>query len=346
MRWALIAIGLAAGVAAAWVVARPRVDPPVSGRIVNTVTSFWRDHPEWEVLREGRYDATPILLNHARHMDPDAPGMQAYLADLVKDPRAHVQRLPDGRLSMSCASCHVQDSAGRNMRPIRFDTHCIACHSDDLGSVEIDPRGERMPVPHGSVAHVVERIDGALALWALRARAESPDADDAAEPEEDTGRRRRRAGPSEAPRAEAVPAFASGAEADAWIAERRDRALRRVETSCAKCHVGIEPVPDASPGEPFRIEPPRIPDRWLTRAVFSHHSHTMLSCVACHIDAPTSVSTRDILLPGIMSCRECHSPSAGAPSSCVLCHTYHDRSLDVQGGELTIPEFLRPRGAQ
>ena len=50
------------------------------------------------------------------------------------------------------------------------------------------------------------------------------------------------------------------------------------------------------------------------------------------------------MLPGIDSCRECHTPvmstgATGAPSDCVLCHTYHVKLPSAAQGRLTIQEL-------
>lgn len=342
-RAALPVVVLLAAVAGATIVARPRVTPRLSGGVANSVTSFWRDHPEWEALRENRRDATPILLNHARHMDPNAPGMQEHLARLIASPRAQVQRLPDGRLSMSCASCHTPDRAGRSMEPIRFDNHCAACHADDLGRIDVAPgvvASER--APHGSVEAVALRVESRLNEWVLRARFER---EDATEPADGSTTRRRRSAAESAP--DRVPPFEDESAMRDWIIERRARMLRRVQSSCEKCHAGIVEPNEGYAGAHFTVEPPRIPSVWLPRAVFSHRSHTMLSCTACHAQAMSSVSTQDIMLPGIASCRECHSPRAGAPSDCVMCHVYHERTDSLLGGgELTIPDFIDPHRAR
>jgi hypothetical protein len=72
------------------------------------------------------------------------------------------------------------------------------------------------------------------------------------------------------------------------------------------------------------VEPPRIPDRWLARGTFHHRSHEAVACNTCHHVAE-SVSTSDVLLPGISTCATCHNAKSSPGESCVLCHTFHRR---------------------
>lgn len=113
----------------------------------------------------------------------------------------------------------------------------------------------------------------------------------------------------------------------------------------------MQPGPEGDPAL-FRVADPAIPDLWLTRSVFDHAAHTLMACTSCHAGTPASERTADILLPGIESCRACHSPaghsprgggaaaagaspaslgSGGAPDNCVLCHVYHRPTAANQG---------------
>jgi len=83
-----------------------------------------------------------------------------------------------------------------------------------------------------------------------------------------------------------------------------------------------------------------IPPRWLPHSRFDHGTHRSLACTECH-QATKSTETKDVLLPSIATCRECHRDVAGARSGCVECHLYHDpvRTRDLNG-PLTIPQFV------
>ncbi|MBL0921065.1 MAG: cytochrome c3 family protein [Phycisphaerales bacterium] len=309
------------------------------GDVVNSVTSFATRHPEWAVLREGRQDEATIRLNHARHLDPDTPGMQEALLAVANDPDAHIVSIGGSeRLSMSCASCHRPEPGGWRMKPIRFDAHCARCHTDQLArvpSITPEGQGDAIRVPHGAPARVVEQIERALATAAAFAESRFSPEEEAESARPSRGRRQ----PAGAAAPLAVPRFADRAEATQWLASQRERLLQQVANGCAYCHAGMAAAMEP-PGS-FHVAPPAIPSSWLPRAQFSHRSHEMLSCVQCHTQARTSVSTLDVMLPGVASCRECHNPRAGAPSSCTVCHTYHQPTPYHEGGTLSIEEFTR-----
>ena len=69
-----------------------------------------------------------------------------------------------------------------------------------------------------------------------------------------------------------------------------------------------------------------MPAHWFNHAVFDHSAHAAVRCDSCHSLALTSTKTSDVLIPGIESCRSCHSGTgnASAESGCFLCHQYHD----------------------
>ncbi|HXD97983.1 MAG TPA: hypothetical protein VN646_15655 [Candidatus Acidoferrum sp.] len=70
-----------------------------------------------------------------------------------------------------------------------------------------------------------------------------------------------------------------------------------------------------------------IPARWLPHARFDHGAHRSVGCAECH-KAAASTETKDVLLPSITTCRECHQPKVGARTGCVECHRYHDKALE------------------
>ncbi len=126
---------------------------------------------------------------------------------------------------------------------------------------------------------------------------------------------------------------------------------QRFTSNCALCHQGAKRA--------TAIEDPGIPERWLHRARFDHHAHRFVRCLHCH-DVPQDKDaktpdygqskaaqklkwtgrTKDIMLPSIDTCRQCHAsnvsdrPTAStalAPHKCSTCHTYH--SPIVRAGE-------------
>ncbi len=309
LRWSLSLVTVSAlGVLA--LASRPRVEPPIPARVANSVTSFASGHPEWAVLRDSRKDATPLLMGHAKHMDPQLPGGP-----------------------LTCVSCHVVDDSGRYMQPITFAQHCAQCHEANLGRINVaEGLVDSIAAPHGSTQGVLDAIDAQLNAMVgthpekfvivQGAAADAPaDPGESADEAQSSGSRRR--GRSSTAKTTEIPAFATVEARQEWIADRRGAAVAKLQASCAYCHVSQ--ASEAAPAA-WVIASPAIPDRWLDRSHYSHAAHSMLSCDQCH-DARTSSATSDILLPGIDSCRQCHQPasagSGGAPTECVLCHSYH-----------------------
>ena len=410
---------------------RPKTSPALPGELTNSVTNFAspQGHPEWAVLRDKRQDTTPYKFGHAKHNSPDAWNNMQELLQAIKEGKSeadaagkhtgraiHVEAASrEGKdlLVMSCTFCHEADAAGAYMRPVKFDTHCVDCHTNTLGVVGASgdnlkwssglmggkaASGMVRPtaIPHGTAADAAAAVDLALAAWIAEQppqfplKAAAPDgvegekkAEEAKPAEEAGGGRRRRpagggdvAKPDEAKPAEGaaappaegggggrrrpgsategakplasakLPGFADQAALGAWMATQRKEIIAgKVVGACDKCHVGITPGPDAQP-EAFKVSDQKIPEVWLTRSRFSHAYHAMVSCVSCHAQAPGSTDTKDVMLPGVASCRECHAPNAtpsgsAAPFDCVLCHTYHERLPQSVQGRMTIDQMRR-----
>jgi predicted CXXCH cytochrome family protein len=52
-----------------------------------------------------------------------------------------------------------------------------------------------------------------------------------------------------------------------------------------------------------------------------------VACTECHA-AAASTETKDVLLPKVETCRDCHQVRVGARSGCVECHRYHDKTQE------------------
>ncbi len=290
--------------------------------VVNAVSSFATDHPEWGVLRESKRDGAALKFGHEKHMNPALKGGP-----------------------LDCMSCHVRDAAGRYMQPITFEAHCRSCHEAELRTINVaEGFVPEVLTPHETVEDVLRTIDVRLAMLVAQhpekfvvtgapapgdAATGTPVAEPAARPR---GPRAAKAAPL------TIPSFESVEARQAWIDERRMQAIARAAQGCVFCHV----VDTAGAGDaPFSVRPTAVPPRWLTRSVFSHDSHAMVRCDECHA-AGKSALTEDVLLPGIDSCRECHAPrtgvTGGAPHSCVTCHTYHMPAPQAPG-RLTIDDL-------
>lgn len=349
----------------------PKVHPAIKGSVYDNITSFENAHPDWRVLEEDRIDLAAIRFGHQEHMDPNRSQMQDKLQSWVDRLREAgvansdipVRRLDNGRLSLTCASCHVTDSAGQYMLPISFDNHCMQCHSLQ------EQQGE--PVPHGrEIGMFVERLAMKGALEPPKKPSVGrPGGASRGGPPGASGPPKTSSGPPAASRPSGPPTSRSGppgakasssdsdddqptieelyAKITADASNNHKRLIRTVKATCARCHGNAQ--------SPDQIPDPRIPDRWLTRSAFNHSSHAMMRCDSCHsqaIGSPDEVvsyvgqddpdhpahimrwtgRTRDIMMPDIETCRTCHTPTGGAPTNCVLCHAYHPETSSHEGG--------------
>ncbi|HKC93333.1 MAG TPA: cytochrome c3 family protein [Nitrospira sp.] len=146
---------------------------------------------------------------------------------------------------------------------------------------------------------------------------------------------------------------ASRTKEEIWI----DGMVEEAKGKCLFCHILGSPD-GASQSAQFKgansntqvsesrtlfptVEKTAIPERWLPFSTFDHKAHSILTCVACHEAAPHSKETKDVLLPSIGSCRNCHFEPGGARAQCLTCHVYHDKSQAKKPGDhlYSIEEF-------
>lgn len=329
----MMVIGVAVAAVAPTPLPLPLTEPPIDPRVANKVTSFASDHPEFAVLRDGRKDATGITFPHQKHL----AGTDSMRGDMKK--------WKGTDRSMECLDCHRPDPDGRSMLPVTFEQHCVACHS--LGEIEV-AQGvvEPTPTPHGDETAIAAVVDAQTLRW-IATNAVSPPAP----AEEARPARGGRRGGGDAPkRAELPKDLNTPDKLAAFLVDQRDKVFKSLArgTDCGYCHT-VEKAEEK--GSPFVVKNPVIPDQWMVRSVFSHAAHAMLSCQSCH-PAETSASSSDVLMPGIDSCRACHSPAGGAEGarissaqgagdSCVMCHVYHPKNSPPVQGKLKPSDLLR-----
>ena len=310
--------------------------------VTTAIHSFVADHPEFAISvsrpgytiqrvglneRKQVVDTAAIKLNHRLHLKPDLMG-------------------PDGPEQLSCASCHQGDQQGAYMRPVKYEKDCMRCHLLDFD--------ERLPgkiLPHGQALEEVDRfLRATYAEYYLLQH----------QPElKARGPARRLPG---APRP----------KEEMWVdgmVEESERLImgppgsQTKKGKCALCHVLDIPAGASQStqlGEAksstrvseYRMLFPTIvrtamPERWLPYSTFDHKAHNILKCVACHEAAPHSKETKDVLLPSIVSCRNCHFEPGGARAQCLTCHVYHDKSQAQKPGDqpYSIEEFKKARAS-
>jgi hypothetical protein len=266
---------------------------------------------------ENAVDPTVIKLNHALHLKEGLRG-------------------PQGPVTLQCNGCHQlsKDKGGSKdngiMLPIRFDTHCRECHS--LGFEERLPDSQ---VPHGDgevvYSTLVAEYAKLLLLEGEKGVTRKPDV------------------------MRALPAGSGLPEGDRHVspdAKLVEATARRAEeelftrTGCFLCHDYKEkPLSEQRPERSrYTITTPKIPAVWMPKARFDHGAHEGLSCESCHDKTRKSTETRDLLLPSVQVCRECHMQDARAgfvESDCAQCHPYHG-ALEVSSEKKqNLTEFLR-----
>lgn len=209
----------------------------------------------------------------------------------------------DDVVVMTCRDCHQPDAGRVGFRSIRFERHCQDCHQLDVGIGE-----EVLRLPHADSA-LVHRlvVDAVEAL---------PDTAFDAAPQRGM---RRRPGPA--------AARGDAPSADELVSEVFSTRV------CAKCHL----VADAEPHP--EVADVTLRDSWFVHARFSHAAHGWVPCSDCHA-AGQSADADDLLLPGIATCRDCHTGVAsrrGIQSTCIDCHGFHQAggaTMESLKGEL------------
>jgi hypothetical protein len=308
-----------------------------SSQFVRVVKDFDKQHPEFAALRPGSTDPSQIRLNHYAHLRPNLAG-------------------PAGPVQLDCHDCHQLGAMNSSwpysqpgaepklvpvanntrtgqrhsrsmdsMSPILYVNQCAACHVKDL---QFDKRFDQA-APHDKPevvqAFLVQKYSD---YFATHPRALS----EAVAPERILPGATI-SGTIKAP----LPVPRTRQE---WIDQQimlADRLL--FDKGCKLCHVmvaGNGPLPTVAKSS--------IPSRWFLHAEFSHDSHRLLTCTACHGRTPESRQTADILLPGIASCRNCHEDDGpqndAASGRCSECHAYHDWTKEQPAkGKFTIPEL-------
>ena len=259
------------------------------------VKDFARSHPEFSPIigtRQARWtpslrDDSGLLFSHSVHLTAD--GVAG----------------PAGREKLECGSCHRRGAGDAQFEPLNMRRDCQHCHD-----LRFDPEQPEAVLPHGDVALIRDTIRSHFEARALRGEF-GPNA-----PQAQARPRRLRN------RSEPAAPGAAPSNVEAWVREQTARTSEEVfrYRLCAKCH---EPAQIDS-GQ-WTIAPVMAPRQRLESAEFTHHPHRSQSCDLCHA-AQHSDTARDLLLPGIDTCRECHrdpDSHGGLPSDCMSCHRMH-----------------------
>lgn len=261
---------------------------PQSG-YTKTIASFWTDHPDFQLKRDGARDPNMLRFNHQRHFAADIPLLNGQKLD--------------------CTSCHQADAEGRYVKRISFAANCQACHA-----LQFDANNPELVLPHGNADAVhayLRTLPSQYGELAVKRGIVEPKKVQLFVVQQFVQLRN-------------AHRSVEDIERDAFFTDspyRRDSSVpgraRGSFYGCAFCHE----VKSSAAAVPTITKPVLI-DRWLPHGSFNHAKHTSIKCDDCH-HATQSHDTSDILLPAKATCVACHSPPGKVASECITCHTYH-----------------------
>lgn len=274
------------------------------------VGDFGKDHPEFRptvVTNPAQGTVQRVVL------DPKAwPKEQSNLkfshkahlkAGGIKNPERVQREILD------CASCHTPTGRGASFAPIQMERDCSRCHR-----LQFDPAKPKRVVPHGNASLVLESVAEFYRGFALEGGHLG---------QQQLQSNRRRPGDSELSETERQQALE-------WVNTKSDEAADYLfgKSVCGTCHVVAGTV-GTKPGR--SVAPVKVTGRWMPNGMFDHAAHLNTSCSSCHSANKSDIAT-DVLLPRIAVCQVCHDgeeSSVLVPSTCVMCHEFHQPHLGV-----------------
>jgi hypothetical protein len=278
------------------------------------VSDFSRQHPEFRVMV-----STGAGTNDLARVRLPTTGMLSEKSALKFPHDVHLAAKgvngPQGRIKMTCASCHVPNNTGTGFKPVTMKENCQSCHE-----LRFELAQPERQVPHGSVKDVMTTLREFYSYVSVNGIVlNRPQGQTAFEQTE-------RGLPGKAATA-AVRLNGSG-DVDAQVRAAAHEIFEK--TSCYTCHeisrTASTSTTTASGAASWIVAPIKPAPERMAAARFSHDKHAMASCESCHA-AKTSKSSHDVLMPKIESCRSCHAGSKAEPqkiiSNCGLCHGFH-----------------------
>jgi predicted CXXCH cytochrome family protein len=278
---------------------------------VKNVTDFATTHPDFRVTVLASTELEDLTLAwravRLERNDPDFVERSHLKFSHLQHLNPKGVKSPAGERVLSCQDCHKPDSTGREMLPVRMETHCSGCHS--LSFDEHDPSSG---VPHGDLDAVYKTLREHFSRVYLT-QGDLPESDPT---------RMRRPGNEKK-----VLTQAEQKRARDWVDAQSLKIARELleKRVCADCHE-VQRVPGRTGLDQWTVEPVRLTSNWMPDARFNHAAHISATCVSCHAGASRSERATDILLPDIARCRQCHGgpgSSAKVVSDCLMCHQFH-----------------------
>jgi len=267
-------------------------------------------------LAKGVVDYNGLKFPHDMHLQ--ATGGVARMA-------ASFRGRHDFGKKLECANCHRVEADGVRVKPVEMERDCAMCHSLAFETVG----GVTRTLRHGEPDQVVADLTAYY-------RSTPP-----SRPLQLGGMQRRRPG-----------AYAEGQVYNIYFNEvavrpgRAQDAVRAVFSkggACYDCHTIFAP----QAGSGWRVAAVSQTPRYLQKGWFDHDAHRETECADCHIAAPASKQSADLLVPGLRQCRDCHVGEGGArvvkvqtatESPCAMCHEYHS-----DGGKPWMPARQRKK---
>jgi hypothetical protein len=301
--------------------------------VFNTMTAFAPG--KHEPFRE-KEDTGTIKFNHKTHLNPEGIPVRD-LKQYEKQAEEYRKKgldpaaLPFGKSKMrklECAECHQMDEAGRYMKPISYEQHCGECHP--LGAQLAGPWGGDADMRKLASAFSRERISHPRKGQGPRqVRASLRDALTRFITQTKNVKFRQVVGIGAGrllPDRDPAPAELNQAEFS-WVNGQMQKIERTVfdgAGGCKYCHAPEKQ--ERADGEFPAFLKSNIPERWWQRANFRHDSHRVYACSQCHKDVEQGRDTKDVLLPTMDNCLECHvkGEPKKARSNCMDCHSFHD----------------------
>jgi predicted CXXCH cytochrome family protein len=233
-----------------------------------------------------------VKFSHSQHLDPD-----------------RVLRRGDSK-PLNCADCHRIEPDGEHFEPITMENRCAECHE-----LTFDPGAPDRQLPHGKPREVVLTLQDYFTRKFSDPNAGKP-----------TRERRRLPGHEEEEQT------CTGAPFDCAMrsahAEIENQFTRR---GCVGCHRVVD-TKSESDFDRFQVYPIRFARDYFPAGRFDHRSHQIqgkltgdAACLSCH-KAKESQDSKDLLLPAMSKCEECHGDRPAVERvavQCVSCHSYH-----------------------
>lgn len=272
------------------------MDTRLTDTALGNAHDFGTHHPELQALVHhtlGEGETTRVTLDGKAREDHGLRFPHDMHLSKTNGVARMAGNLPDYGEALVCSDCHRPTDDRNGFLPVEMESDCESCHSlvyDKVGSTFRSLR-------HGDVAAM--RAD----LIAMDRAPRSPIT---------SGLRR----PGEFKRGGRY-FLEFGRPTQNYIGITRALSEGGV---CGECH-----VPTTVGGE-ATVMPVFQRSSYFLNGRFDHEAHEQEDCTSCHV-ADTSSSARDVMLPTLATCRECHQGAdaieADVPSTCAMCHSYH-----------------------